>query len=63
MVRDSSSSFIFTRSQSSGRSAGSNRRFEFQKRSQLLIGTHNETLTVAAMRVGNRDWSLLGIND
>jgi len=43
--------------------ASANRPFEFQKRSQLFIGTHNETLTVAVMRVGNRDLSLLGIND
>jgi hypothetical protein len=27
--------------------------FEFQKRSQLFIRTHDETLTVAAMRVSN----------
>jgi hypothetical protein len=31
-------------------------RFEFQKRRQLFIGTHNETLSVAAMRVSNEDW-------
>jgi hypothetical protein len=28
-----------------------NRRFQFQKRSQLFVGVHNEALTVAAMRV------------
>ncbi|OLA95987.1 MAG: hypothetical protein AUH19_08755 [Verrucomicrobia bacterium 13_2_20CM_55_10] len=30
-----------------------NRRFEFPKRGQLFIGVHNETLSVAAMRVSN----------
>jgi hypothetical protein len=34
-----------------------NRRFKFQKRGQLLICTHNETLSVAAMRVSNKDRS------
>ncbi|PYK35155.1 MAG: hypothetical protein DME54_05700 [Verrucomicrobia bacterium] len=33
-----------------------NRRFEFQKRSQLFISTHNEALTVA-MCVSNEDGS------
>jgi hypothetical protein len=31
----------------------SNRRFEFNKRSQLFIRTHNETLSVAAMQQNN----------
>jgi len=31
--------------------------FEFQKRSQLFIRTHNETLSVVAMRVSNPDCS------
>jgi hypothetical protein len=31
------------------------RRFQFQKRSQLFIGSHDETLSVA-MRVNNPDW-------
>jgi hypothetical protein len=31
-----------------------NCRFQFHKRSQLFIGTHNETLSVAAMRVSER---------
>jgi len=35
----------------------SNRRFQFQKSGQLFIGTHNETLSIAAMRVGNEDRS------
>jgi len=33
------------------------RRFEFQKRRQLFIPPHNETLSVAAMRVNNKDRS------
>jgi len=33
-----------------------NRRFKFNKRSQLFIGTHNEALSVA-MRVNNPDRS------
>ena len=37
LIRDSLSSFISRPPQSSGRSAGSNRRFEFQKRGQLFI--------------------------
>src|SRR6266516_5334448 len=35
--------------------ASADRRFEFDKRSQLLIRTHEETLSVAAMRVTNPD--------
>jgi hypothetical protein len=31
---------------------GVNRRFKFQKRSQLFLRVHNETLTVVAMRSG-----------
>jgi hypothetical protein len=42
--------------------AGANCRFDFDKRRQLFIGTHNEALTIAAMRVGDPDRSLLGIN-
>jgi hypothetical protein len=38
------------------------RRFEFHKRSQLFIRTHNETLSVAAMCVCNKDRSPVGIN-
>jgi len=41
--------------------SGLNRRFEFDKSSQLFIGTHNDRLTVA-MRVNNPDCSPLGIN-
>ncbi|PYJ93574.1 MAG: hypothetical protein DME62_08250 [Verrucomicrobia bacterium] len=35
----------------------SNRRFQFHERGQLFIGTHNETLSIAAMRVGDEDRS------
>ena len=38
------------------------RRFEFEKRSQLFIRAHNETLSVAAMCVCNPDRSPLGIH-
>ena len=57
MIRDSLSSFTFTAPQSSGRSAGSNRRFKFQKRGQLFIREYNETLSVVAMGVSNPDCS------
>jgi hypothetical protein len=36
-------------------------RFKFQKRRQLFICMHNETLLIAAMRVSNRDRSPLRI--
>ena len=35
---------------------------DIEKRGQLLIRTHNEPLSVAAMRVGNPGRSPLGIN-
>jgi hypothetical protein len=35
----------------------SNRCLEFQKSSQLFIRTHNETLSVAAMRISYKDRS------
>jgi hypothetical protein len=39
-----------------------NRRFEFKKRRQLFIRPHKETLSVAAMRVGNPErWPLESI--
>ena len=34
---------------------GANRRFEFHKRSQPFLRVHNETLSVAAIRVCNPD--------
>jgi hypothetical protein len=39
-----------------------NRRFEFQKRRQYFIRTHNETFSVAAMRVHNPDCSAFTIH-
>jgi hypothetical protein len=39
-----------------------NRRFQFQKRRQLFIRTHNETLSVTVMRVCNEDRSPVGIH-
>jgi hypothetical protein len=36
--------------------------FKFEKRSQLFISTHNETLSVIAMRVGNKDSLPIGIH-
>jgi hypothetical protein len=62
MIRDSLSSFISRPPQSFERSAGSNRRFKFQKRSQLFVCTHNETLSVAAMCIRNPHRSPLEIN-
>jgi hypothetical protein len=41
--------------------ASANRRFQFQKRSQLFIRAHNETLSVAAVCVSNPDCSALAI--
>jgi hypothetical protein len=35
--------------------------FEFQKRGQYFVGSHNETLSVVAMRVSNPDCSSLAI--
>jgi hypothetical protein len=35
---------------------------QFQKRSQLFICSHNETLSVVAMRVSNPDCSPVGMN-
>jgi hypothetical protein len=46
---------------SSKLAASADRRLEFQKRSQLFIRSHNETLSVAAMRVNNPDCSPVGI--
>jgi hypothetical protein len=42
--------------------ASADRRFEFQKRRQFFIRTHNATLFVAAMRVNDPDRSPVGIN-
>jgi hypothetical protein len=43
-------------------SAGTSRRFKFQKRRQLFIRVHNETLSVAAMCVSNPERSPFEIN-
>jgi hypothetical protein len=42
--------------------ASADHRFEFQKRSQLFVSTHNETLSVAAMRANNPNRSPFGIH-
>jgi hypothetical protein len=39
-----------------------NRRFEFQKRSQLFVGVHNETFSVVPVGVSNPDRSPFGIH-
>src|SRR5882724_9815712 len=44
--------------QSNQFAASANRRFQFHKRRQLFIRTHNETLSAIAMRVSNPDCSL-----
>jgi hypothetical protein len=43
--------------------ASTDRRFEFQKRGQLLIRTHNETLSIVAMSVCNPECSPAAIHD
>jgi hypothetical protein len=42
--------------------ACANRRFKFEKRGQLFIRTHDETLSIVAMCVSNPDRSPVGIN-
>jgi len=42
--------------------ASADRSFKFLKRSQLFIRTHNETLSVTAMRVNNPDCSPVAIH-
>jgi hypothetical protein len=37
-------------------------RFQLQKRSQLIVGAHNETVSVAAVCVGNPNRPSAGIN-
>jgi len=39
-----------------------NRPFQFKKRGQLFIRTHNETLPIVAVRIDNPDRSPLAIN-
>jgi len=36
--------------------ARANCRFEFEKRSQLFVRAHNETLSVAAVRIDKQRW-------
>jgi hypothetical protein len=36
-----------------------NRRFKFDKHGKLFIRAHNETLPIAAVRVGNPGWNQL----
>jgi hypothetical protein len=38
-----------------GSTLHANRPFQFEKRSQLLIGTHNETLSIVAVCVSNEN--------
>jgi hypothetical protein len=42
--------------------ASANRRFQFHKRGQLFIRTHNEPLSIAVMRVSNEDCAPAGIH-
>jgi hypothetical protein len=42
---------------SDGLAIATNRRFKFHERGQLFIRTHNETLSIIAMRVFNPDRS------
>jgi hypothetical protein len=44
------------------RDCAADRRFKFQKRRQRFFRTHNETLSVAAMRISNPDHSCVGID-
>jgi hypothetical protein len=41
--------------------SGKDRRFQFKKSRQFFIRVHNETLSVVAVRVGNKDRSPVGI--
>jgi len=43
--------------------AARSRRFEFKKSRQLFIRTHNEALTVATVRVSNKDRSTARIHE
>jgi hypothetical protein len=44
------------------RATGASRRFEFQKRSQLLIRAHNKTLSVVPMSISNPVYSPLRVH-
>jgi hypothetical protein len=45
-----------------GRDCAADRCFKFHKSRQRFIRTHNETLSVAAMRISNPDHSCVGID-
>src|SRR5260370_19714220 len=45
------------------RDCAADRRFKFHKRGQLFIRTHNEALSIVAMRVSNEDCSPFRIRD
>jgi hypothetical protein len=47
---------------STKKAATPNRRFKFNKSSQLFIRMHNETLSIVAMRACNKDRSPVGIH-
>jgi hypothetical protein len=51
-IRDSLSNSI-SAPQSAARSAGSNHRFQFDKRSQLFVGMHNKALSIP-VEIDNR---------
>ena len=51
-----------TRNVNMNRFGHANHHLQFYKRSQLFLRVHNETLSVAAMRVGNPDRSPVRIN-
>jgi hypothetical protein len=50
------------REQCSRRRSDPNCEFEFDKRGQLFIRVHNETLSIVVMRVGNKDRSPVPID-
>jgi hypothetical protein len=62
LIRDSLSSFVSRPPQSSGRSSARNRGFEFEKRGQLFIRANDEAISIAAMRVRDKDRSPVGIH-
>jgi len=53
---------VLFRRQRESSANGANRRFKFHKRRQQFIRTHNERLSVVAMRVHNPDPSPVGMN-
>ena len=61
-IRLTASSLVKSHQPVSKLAANANRRFQFQKSRQLFIRTHNEAVTVAAVRVCNPDRSSVAIN-